>query len=69
MVLPLFWGQKNSNSYTIEEKSLVLAKPIANQWKRSKHSNRTVNPQGFVKTVINSDIVVFFYMIYQAQKL
>ena len=42
-----------------------ICKP--NQWKRSKHSNRTVNSQAFVKTAINSNITVFLYTIYQAQ--
>ena len=63
-----FWGKKISNSYTTEDKSLVLAKP--NQRKRSKHPNRTVNPQAFLKTVINGNIVHrIFYTIYRALKL
>ena len=37
--------------------------------KKIKHPNRTVNPQVFVKTTINSNIAVFFYPIYQALKL
>ena len=52
-------ARRNSNSYTIQDKNLVLAKP--NQLKRLKHPNRTVNPQVFVKTAINSNIAVFFY--------
>ena len=62
-----FEARRNSNNYTIEDKSLLLAKP--NQWKRSKHPNRTVNPQVLVKTAINSIIAVFFYTIYRALKL
>ena len=50
----------------IEDKSLVLATP--KQRKRLKHLNRTVNPQAFVKTLINRDILVSLYTIYQALK-
>ena len=45
----------------------MVAKP--NKRKRSKRSNRTVNPQAFVRTAISSNIAVFFYMIYRALKL
>ena len=53
----------------MKTKSLVLAKP--NQRKRSKHPNRTVNSQAFVKTTIKKLIVIsrYFSMIYQALKL
>ena len=36
---------------------------------RSKHPNRTVNPQVFITTAKNSNIAVFLYMIYQGLKL
>ena len=45
----------------------LLAKP--NQRKRLKHPNRAVNLQVFVKTAINSNIMVFFHTIYRALKL
>jgi len=51
-------------TYTTEDKSLVLGEP--NQWKRLKIPNRTVNPQAFVKSTINSNIADFCYTIYQA---
>ena len=57
----LFSGQHISNSYTTEDKSLVLAK--TKSMKKSKHSNRTVNLQAFVKTAIK------WYTIYPALKL
>ena len=57
-----FGRPRTNNSYTTEDKSLVLAKQ--NQRKRSKHSNRTVNLQAFVKTEINNNTSVFFSIRY-----
>ena len=58
---------EDGNSYTTVDKNLVLAKKST---KNIKHPNRTViNPQAFVKTMINSNIAIFFYTIYRALKL
>ena len=67
MVLPGLETLLRPEAYSTEGKSLVLT--IPNKWKRFKHPNRTVNPQAFVNTAINSNIEVFFHTIYRALKL